>query len=43
VIRRRRDVVAVSPGDLVIESPSGLAMVTPNHAVIRRFGDKIIS
>jgi hypothetical protein len=28
--------------DRVIESPGGSAMVTPNRAVIRRSGDRII-
>jgi hypothetical protein len=43
VIRRRRDAVTVLTDDLVIESPGDSAMVTPNHAVIRRFRDTLMS
>ena len=43
VMQRRRDVVTVLAGDLVIESPGGSAMATPHHAVVRRFGDTITS
>jgi hypothetical protein len=41
VIRRCRDGVTALPRDPVIESPSGEAMVTPRHVVIRRPGDDV--